>query len=211
MWKPDTSLYFVSEPYSASDSQVVVQLSDDAFHKQVRGRIESADGALPKGLHVALVYPIHLTKGGGGSMGEGTAPVPVDADGRFVLQQVPRRYAELVIGSTPENTVSIPVESISEDGQLEIAWKARRTLRVVGRAEGASLSVVDAQDQPVAIERLLAGNREQAALLWADNGEFAPCSIPAEAEAIIVQQPDGTWSRIAIEDDSFGLARAMLR
>ncbi|MFN0006723.1 MAG: sigma-70 family RNA polymerase sigma factor [Planctomycetota bacterium] len=210
VWREDTSFLYVSEPFPAKSKNVTVQVPGSAFFASVRGRVTSVDGALPADLKCAVVYPIHITHGGGGSMGEGSELVDVAADGTFELRDVPRRHAEIVVGSTSDDSISLPVESIPAAGTIEIAFRPRRILRIVGQADNASASIVDADQNPLQVELLSDNTRTSATVLSSLEAEFPPCAIPKSAVAILLQRADGSWSRIPIEDDSLGLSRAML-
>lgn len=210
VWQPATALFFVSAPVRPGPDEVMVALPASAFHAHVRGKVERAGTPLPERLAVVVAYAIHVTHGGGGSMAESSAPVEVAADGTFTLQDVPRRSAELVFGTADGVRIAVPVEAIDADGRIAVRLALRRTLRILGNATGATAHVVDAGDTPLEVE--LSAGAARATLLVPDPVELAlpPCTVPAAAAAVLLQRPDGTWCRVAIEDDAHGLARAML-
>lgn len=212
VWRPDDGLLFVSEPITAGSSDLVVQVPTTALHATVRGTVTS-DGPLPKELAVAISYPIHVIQRGDGCMTDGTAPVPVGADGAFTLRAVPRRHAYIVLVAPGLGALATPVEAIAADGTLRLDCAARRTLQIVasGAADGGSASVLDDDDQPLPVEVHVGGARTRSYVLTAERGQFPPCTIPLGARTVLLQRSDGSWQRADIRDDAGGIARAVLR
>jgi hypothetical protein len=127
-----------------------------------------------------------------------------------LLADVPRREAELVSGSPDAPSISIPVEALGDDGAIVIALESPRMLRIVGAAEGTSAAVVDAEDRPLEVELLVGPENPRVRRLVPRDGSYAPCRIGAQAAAVLLETLEGGWTRIPIQDDANGLARAML-
>ena len=67
VWRPGTGFVFVTELIAPKEQDVTVLVPRSAFHREVRGRVVTEGGAGPCSVLVALTYPIHVTRSGGGS------------------------------------------------------------------------------------------------------------------------------------------------
>lgn len=211
-WRPDDSFTLVSELFPAGTNDVVLRVGPETIFGEVRGRVVCSSGPLPAELTVAIAYPIHVTRSGAGSTSEAGPLQALAADGTFTLVQVPRRGAFFVLMAKDHAPVLTPVEFTKPDGSVELEFTSQRILNVLTRGPvgNASLTVVDAEDRPLDVDRFSAGTRVRTRVLLAQDGMFAPLRIPSEARAVLLQRENGSWQRFLIGDDDVGISQVVV-
>lgn len=208
MWRPGTGFVFVTELIKPTEQDVTVLVPRGALHREVRGRVVTEGGAGSSSALVALTYPIHVTRSGGGSMAEGPSAVAVAPDGTFVLRDVPRQGAELTLAADDGRAVVVPVEAIGADGTLTVSFDGSRLLRVLGAREGEAFDVVDARDRALEVTAFEAGVARRVRRFVAAEPGPPPCAVPAEAAAVWVRSGTGADRRVTLAADGDSLVRA---
>jgi hypothetical protein len=207
LYRPDTSFLHITEPIPTDAGEAIVVVPREAFFAEVRGRVVGPT-PLPEGMLVAVTYPIHVTRRGDGSMTEGSAPTQVEHDGSFVLRDVPRRHASVLVGTSASDVVVVPVESIGQDGVIEVRFAPVRALQIVGVAPGAVARVLDAGGRVLEIR--VAGELAPSNEVAARGDFFPPCEVSQAARTTAISFADGRWLELPIADDGSCTARVML-
>ena len=216
-WRPDDGLCLISESLLPGADDVVLRADDATLFQHVEGRVKPGAEGLPEDCAVAVVYTIHVTRSGAGSMSEGSAFLPVGRNGDFILAKVPRRGAFLALRAGGAIQAIVPVESIRPEepgarGRVEVDLVRRRLLHVLARGElgRSTLTVVDDRDRALEVELSEAGGTRRVRVMENKGGLFAPLVIPQAAVAVQLARDNGTWQRVLIGDDDSGISHVVV-
>lgn len=213
VWREESTLAFVSDAFPPDANDVVVRIDAASQHARVLGQVR---GDFPRDLRVSVAWFVHVTRSGAGSRAEGSSPLPVSADGRFELREVPIRDAYVVLLSDSGSPRAVPVEAIrrqGDEGRLDVDWASPPPLEIIVRGvlrENASLRFVDAGDSPVNVEAYGDPRATPRSWIAARDGRFPSCIVPSTAAGAWLDDGSGAWRRIPLVDDDAGLRRLIV-
>ncbi|MBK7643329.1 MAG: carboxypeptidase regulatory-like domain-containing protein [Planctomycetes bacterium] len=133
-WNSAHGQIVYSVPIAAGATDVVLQATSGDFLSSLEGRVITRHHVPVEGAEVRISTPTYVSSGSSSSMNFGSGAT--DADGRFVLKNVPLEWAHLSVGGRGLKLESHPVPARTE-GNFELV----ATLEVRTRLELVDTSI----------------------------------------------------------------------
>ena len=187
-YDPGTLLQVETEPVLAGRTNVQIEVPDGLLHEALEGRVVSRSGRPVVGAAVSV--GLETFRSGGAVGWTSTVPVATDADGRFVLADVPRRGVRLDVGGEDvvPTTHEVP-EHLT--GELLLSVPRRCHFRVsVDGSDLTSLSIgaLDADGVPQGITTFTASGYGSSTAKPLDEGTMGVCAISEDVRVIVLQR-----------------------
>ena len=166
-----TLLSVITKPIRAGTEDARIVIEDGLVHDVVRGLVLSLRGLPQPGAVVTLGLVTHRMDNGS-SWATGNSTI-ADADGRFELHDVPRRYVHLDIGGETIIPTRFEFGPYANPGDLRITVPSRCHFQVTvtgGDLDGLRMEVHDAEGQPLTIYTFVAGGSSGSSSPRIDQG-----------------------------------------
>ena len=191
VYDPASALAVETEPVRAGERHVLVRVPADAVVAEVHGRVVNGFGEPVAEVEVRVSL---VGSGGSGVMRLGSGPSAVtDADGRFVLRNMPRRH--VVLGFLGDSIIEdqLAVAKIDVDQPLLLTVARRCGVRVVvGAGVGPNTRVhfEDGAGGPLSVLQFTAEYTYSTGSWSLDRGD-SPVLTVSEHAATMVTSVDG--------------------
>jgi protocatechuate 3,4-dioxygenase beta subunit len=184
-----TLLTVITDPIPAGTEDARILIEDGLVHEVVRGLVLSHRGLPQPGVKVTLGLVTHRLDNSQGSSWQSGNSTIADADGRFQLHDVPRRYVHLDIAGETVIPTRFEFSPDSNASDLRITVPARRHLRVNvtgGDVERLYMEVHDAEGQGLSIYTFSAGGFSSTSSQRIDQGQTRVLSVSEQGVFLLI-------------------------
>ncbi len=203
IWRLEDRLVHVSEPLTAGTEGVLVELPDAPLLTQLSGRVVDSDDRPVAGARVSFGFETFRTRGDG-TMNEEAPPVQTDAQGHFVLEDVPPRHVYLAVSSDGIARRKFAIEAVGAPSRpitLRVEALCRVRFEVPPDHFGDQLQVLDAAGRPLELVPLRGAQSATTQIRYDQDLGYPAVDLPASARSVVVFRGDERLTSLSIRPE----------